>query len=121
MTHTWKDAVATALVAAVVVIYLAYLAFEGIPFVRDVRGMAAVALIASIASRRIGGREGFPHRRAAIVANFASIGLGVAALVSGLAVVLGVFVFSIVTLWLAAMVVAADDEFGAHRMRPSPG
>jgi hypothetical protein len=37
MPHTWKDAVATGLVAAVVVIYVGYLSFDGIPLVEDVR------------------------------------------------------------------------------------
>ena len=119
MTHTWKDTVATALVAVVVVIYLAYLSFDGIPFVRDVRGMAALGLALSIASRRIGSREGFTHPRVAMAANFGSIALGVVALVTELPAVLAAFIVSIIALWLAATV-AGREAFGHRRLHPSP-
>ena len=114
MTHTWKDTVATALVAVVVVIYLAYLSFEGIPFVRDVRGMAAVGLVLSIASRRIGGHEGFTHPRVAMAANFGWIALGVVALVTELPAVLAT---------VGALVrrcLASHDRRRPGGVRPSP-
>jgi hypothetical protein len=66
MTNTWRDVVATALVAVVVVFYVGYLAFGSMPLVEDVRGMAAVGLICGFASRRIGGREAFEHEKAAM-------------------------------------------------------
>jgi hypothetical protein len=118
MPHTWKDTVATGLVAAVVVIYVGYLLFDGIPFVEDVRGMAAVGLVLSFASRRIGGRHGFRHQRVAMAANVGSLALGFAALATENAVVLALFVASIVVLWLAATYVRTDG-FHIHRLHPS--
>jgi hypothetical protein len=102
MTRTWKDTVATASVAIVVIFYLGYLMFGSMPFVEDVRGMAAVGLVLSFASRRVGGRHGFQHERAALAANFGSLALGFVALATENGVVLALFIVSVVVLWLAA-------------------
>jgi hypothetical protein len=113
MRFTGKDAVATALVAAVVVIYFAYLALDGIPMVRDVTGMAAVGLIFGFASRRIGGRAGFAHERVAFASGLGSMALGIVAMITESEPVLAVFIASIVGLWLAAMYAHAHP--GMHR------
>lgn len=113
MRFTGKDAVATALVAAVVVIYFAYLALDGIPMVRDVTGMAAVGLIFGFASRRIGGRAGFAHERVAFASGLGSMVLGIVAMITESEPVLALFIASIVGLWLAAMYAHAHP--GMHR------
>jgi hypothetical protein len=118
MTHTRKDKVATALMAVAVLIYVGYLTFDGMPLVQDVKGMAAVGLVLSFASRRIGGRHGFRHELAAMVANFGSLALGFAALATGSSGLLALFMVSIVGLWLAAAY-ARTDGLGTTRLHPS--
>jgi hypothetical protein len=102
MRFTPKDTVATAFVAAVVLIYVGYLAFDGIPLVRDVTGMAAVGLILGFASRRVGGRDAFPHARVAFAAGLGSMALGIATLITESEILLAIFVASIAALWVAA-------------------
>jgi hypothetical protein len=114
MTHTRKDILATGLVALAVLIYVGYLIFGTLPFVHDVKGMAAVGLVLSFASRRIGGRHGFGHERAAMAANFGSLALGFAALATGSSAWLALFMASVAGLWLAAAFV------GTHGHRPNP-
>jgi hypothetical protein len=103
MEFTRKDVLASALVVAVVLAYASYLAFGEVPFIEDARGMAAVGLILGFASRRIGGRSAFEHERAAFAAGLGSMALGVAALATENDVLVGLFVTSIVALWVAAM------------------
>jgi hypothetical protein len=102
MRFTPKDTVATALAAAVVLIYAGYLAFDGIPLVRDVTGMAAVGLILGFASRRVGGRDAFPHAGVAFGAGLGSVALGIATLITESEILLAIFVASIAALWVAA-------------------
>jgi hypothetical protein len=116
MTSTWKDTVATALAAGVVIAYVGHLAWGGLAFVTDVRGMAAVGLVLGVASRRIGGRRVFKHEWWAMLANFGSLALGIAALATESEEVLALFVASIVGLWAAATYVRAG---GFHVHRPA--
>ena len=106
MVFTRKDTIATGFVAAVVAAYVGFLAFGSVPFIEDVRGMAAVGLILGFASRRIGGRAAFRHQRTAFAAALGSMVLGIVALATENAVLLALFVGSIVTLWAAAMYAA---------------
>jgi hypothetical protein len=115
MTWTWRDVVATSLVAVVVVVYLAYLSIGGALGVDESSEVAAVGLVGGWASRVIGGRKGFasPRRKhVAVPGGFVSLGLGIAALVTGNGVLLGVFVTSIVALWALAQF---DRWDSAHR------
>jgi hypothetical protein len=112
MTPTWRDALASSLVAGVAIIYVAYLTFDGIPLVRDVEGMAAVGLVLGFMSRRVGGRGDFAHPRLAFAGGLGSIALGIATLITGSAFVLAVFIASIVGLWLMAM--NAHAHAGPH-------
>jgi len=102
VTNTWRDTAATTLAVMVVLAYLAHLAIDTVPVVDEVRGMAAVGMVLGIASRWLGGRSGFKHERWAMIANFASVALGIATLITGSVAVLAVFVASIVALWTAA-------------------
>ena len=108
MKFIGKDAVATALVAAVVV-YLTNLALDGFPMTRDVTDMAAVGLIFGFASRRIGGRAEFAHERVAFASR-------IVALITESELVLALFIASIIGLWLAAMY--AHSHAGLHRGVP---
>jgi hypothetical protein len=119
MKPTWKDGVATALVAVVVVVYVGYLSLEdGLPLVRDIRGMAAVGLILGFASRRIGGRRGIEHERVAFAAGLASMALGILALVTESELVLALFIVSIAALGAAATYVRTGHHIGGIRLSP---
>jgi len=102
VTRTWKDTMATTLVAVVVLGYVAHLILVNVPFIGEVRGMAAVGLVLGIGSRWIGGRRGFKHERWAMLGNMGSVALGIATIVTGTEVFLALFITSIVALWAAA-------------------
>jgi hypothetical protein len=59
MRFTWRDAIATLLVAAVVVPYIGYLINGRMPFLQDPRGMAATALVLGLAAALVLGRDAF--------------------------------------------------------------
>ncbi|HSK57890.1 MAG TPA: hypothetical protein VK935_02435 [Actinomycetospora sp.] len=109
MRFTGKDVIATALVAAVVVAYVVFVAVGQVWFVDTVREMAIVALIGGVLSRSIGGRTGFHPRWPAVVANFATLGLGILATITGSSVVLAVFVVATAALAVAALSVQAHS------------
>jgi hypothetical protein len=118
MTWSWRDGVATVLVAAVAVTYGAYLAVGGLFGVDEVAEVAVVGLVGGWASRVIGGRKGFVSRQrkhVAVPGGFVSLGLGVAAIVTGSGVVLAVFVASVIGLWSLAQV---DRWDAGHRRSP---
>jgi hypothetical protein len=110
---TWKDVVATLLVAAVVVPYVGYVIYGSMPFIQDPEGMAGVGLILGLAAGAIGGwvawRAGTFVRLATAGLALVSLGLGIATAVSHdlLAAttreaLLGAFIASIVALWAVA-------------------
>jgi hypothetical protein len=113
MRLTWKDGVATLLVAAIVVPYVGYLIQGSMPFIQDPTGMAGVGLILGITAAAFGGwvilqARGFQRFLTDALA-LVSLGLGIAALVSehllDAAVrdgVLAAFIASIVVLWAFA-------------------
>jgi hypothetical protein len=107
MRFTSKDVVATGLVAVVVVAYVVFVAVGQVWFVDTVREMAFVALIGGVLSRVIGGRAGFHLRWPAMVANFATLGLGILAAITGSSAVLAVFVVATAALAVAALFVQA--------------
>jgi hypothetical protein len=104
---TVKDVIATGLVVVVVVVYVAFLALGRVWFVDTVREMALVALIGGVLSRSVGGRAGFRPRWPAVVANFATLGLGILAIITGSSAVLAVFVVATAALLVAALSVQA--------------
>lgn len=107
MRFTGKDVIATGLVAVVVVVYVVFLAVGRVWFVDTVREMAIVVLIGGVLSRSLGGRAGFHPRWPAVVANFATLGLGILAMITGSSAVLAVFVVATAALVAAALVVQA--------------
>jgi hypothetical protein len=106
---TGKDVVATALVAVVVVAYAVFVAVGQVWFVDTVREMAIVALTGGVLSRSLGGRAGFRPRWPAVVANVATLGLGILATITGSSAVLAVFVVATAALAVAALSVQAGS------------
>lgn len=107
---TWKDALATVFVAAIVVPYVGYLTQGSMPFIQDPEGMAGVGLILGVAAAVIGGWVAWPAatlgRIATAGAALVSLGLGIATLVTPDALaattreaLLGAFIATIVALW----------------------
>jgi hypothetical protein len=102
---TFRDALATLFVAAIVVPYIGYLVNGSMPFIQDSRGMAGVGLVGLVLcfiAWGTGIRSAFGRIMAA--AGVVSLGLGIAAMLMGAegsAILLGVFVASIVVVWAA--------------------
>ncbi|WP_436498340.1 hypothetical protein [Actinokineospora sp. HUAS TT18] len=101
MALTWRDAVSSALVAAIVVPYTWYENTGSAPLVRDPRGMAAIGLVLGIAACVVGARVNGERMLPAAQA------LGGLALVSGLLTLvidaewsLAVFMITVISLWL---------------------
>jgi hypothetical protein len=118
MSWTWRDVVATALVAVIALTYVTYLSVGGVVGIDEVAEVAVVGLVGGWASRVIGGRKGFvsPRRKhVAVPGGFVSLGLGIATLVTGSGVLLAVFVASIIALWALAQVDRLD---ASHRRSP---
>ncbi|HSL12319.1 MAG TPA: hypothetical protein VLA82_13490 [Actinomycetota bacterium] len=103
MRLTWKDGVATALLAAILIPYGGYLVRGEMPFIQDPRGMAAtgiVGLVLSFAAWGVGFHTTFGKVMAIVGA--AAIGIGIAAALigaEGSEVLLAVFVGAIVLVW----------------------
>ena len=103
MSITYKDVVATLLVAAVVVPYIGYLVWGDMPFIEDPRGMAATGLVLGLAAAAVAGRAVFdrePMHRAALGSGVVALALGLAALWAETnEVLLALFIAAIVVTW----------------------
>jgi hypothetical protein len=110
MRLTWKDAVSTVFMAAVVVIYAAFLNSTTAWLISSARGTAAAVLALGL----VGGcamsaaAEQYQDTRARVYTSFASV-LGVIALVAGVVtlitastIALAILVVATLALWLAA-------------------
>jgi len=110
MRLTWKDAVSTVFMAAIVVIYAAFLNSTTAWLISSARGTAAAVLVLGF----VGGcamsaaAEQYQDTRPRAYTSFASV-LGVIALVAGVAalitastVALAILVVATLALWLAA-------------------
>lgn len=123
MKFTGKDVVATGLVVLVVACYLVFIVVGHVWFIDAVREMAVVVLVGGILSRLIGGRAAFHPRWPAVLANFATLGLGILATITGSGTVLAVFVVATAALMVAALYVQArsgqsSTEVGATSKEP---
>ena len=112
MRFTWKDGIATLLVAAVVVPYVGYLINGSMPFLQDPRGMAATGLVLGLAAAAVIGRAAFSGTwgRAAAVVGGLTGALGIVTVIwAGLgplsAILLAVFIGGIVVTWALAELV----------------
>lgn len=87
MRHlTLRDAVATLLVAAIAIPYIGYLINGSMPFIQDPTGMAATGLVVGAVAALVGGWITLRGRTfvelTTVVVGFASLALGIGALVS---------------------------------------
>lgn len=102
MRLTYKDALATLFVAAIVVPYLGYLANGSMPFIQDARGMAGIGLVLGLAACTVGGQvtsaQDMAHRIESVLGPCA-LALGVATLITESGPLLAVFIATIVALW----------------------
>ena len=83
MKFTYKDIIATLLIAAIVVPYLGYLVRGEMPFIQDPRGMAATGLVLGLAAAAMTGRAMFAPglwHRITLAVGIVTLGLGVAAI-----------------------------------------
>jgi len=102
---TYRDAVPTVLVAAIVVPYIGYLIWGNMPFIEDARGMAAVGLVGLVLcfiAWGVGVHSTFG--KVLFGGGLVSLGLGFSALLIGAEgnhTLLAVFVASIVAIWAA--------------------
>jgi len=114
MRLTWRDAVATVLVAAIAVPYIGYVINGSMPFIQDPTGMAGLGLLLGAAAAAIGGwvilHEGAFLRVTTVALALVSLGLGATALVSehlldlaARQLVLGAFMVSIAAMWGLAL------------------
>jgi hypothetical protein len=112
MKLTYKDGLATLLVAAVVVPYIGYLVAGQMPFIQDPRGMSATGLVLGLLAALVPGRAAFRPdvaHRLALASGVLALGLGVAALVvASSELLLALFMVALVVTW-------ALGEFAAHR------
>ena len=110
MRLTWRDVVATVLVAAIMVPYAGYLINGSALLITDPTGMAAFGLILGVIAAVVGGwiavREGTFMNTATLMLALISFGLGVSALVSeniyepaSREIILWIFMATIVSLW----------------------
>jgi hypothetical protein len=110
MKLKFRDLIATVLVVAVAVPYVGYLIRGEMPFVQDPRGMAAVGLVLGAAAYLVlGTGERFDAvGKVELTLAVASLALGVAALAFAeaafAAVLLAVFMGSILVVWLTQLV-----------------
>lgn len=132
MRLTWRDAVATVLVAAIMVPYVGYLFTGSMPFIQGVTGMAGVGLALGAVAAVVGGwiatREGILINNATLALAIVSAGFGITALVSenmldpaGRQIALGIFMATIVGLWGLALlrhsgIIPAVEEQGTSRL-----
>jgi len=110
MRLTWKDAVATLLLAAIVIPYAGYLAWGSMPFIQDPTGMAGAGIVLGAIAAYVGGwiviRTGNAMRYLTATLGLVSLALGLLALAGEnlfsatvWEYVLGAFIASIVLLW----------------------
>jgi len=112
MKTTYKDLIATVLVAAIGVPYIGYLVRGEMPFIEDPRGMAATGLVLGFAAFLVMWRGDAQNRMGVVevTAALISLGLGLTALVlaetAAAEALLAVFMGSIAVVWLMQL---ADD------------
>jgi hypothetical protein len=119
MRITYKDVVATLLVAAIAVPYIGYLAWGDMPFIQDPRGMAATGLVLGLAAAAVAGRAALdpdPMHLAALASGVAALALGIAALWAETnEVLLALFIAAIVVTWAIGEIAHARDSMTAGR------
>ena len=121
MKISWKDLIATLLLAAIAVPYIGYVVRDEMPFIEDPRGMAATGLLLGIAAFLVM-RQGDAIDRIGkleLAAAGVSLALGVTALVvaetAAAEAMLAVFMGSILIVWMLEL----SDHVGVlHHAHP---
>jgi hypothetical protein len=111
MRLTWRDGVATLLVALIGVPYVGYLLQGEMPFIKDPRGMTAVGLVLGVAAFFVARRPSrAPHDAASTaedVLGLIAFGVGIIALILAEAAaaetLLAVFMAAIAVVWAVQM------------------
>jgi len=129
MRLTWRDGVATLLVALIGVPYVGYLLQGEMPFIKDPRGMSAVGLVLGVAAffvaRRPRNEVHDATATAEDVLGLIAFGIGVVALILAEAAVaetlLAIFMAAIAVVWAvqmlhhAGVLSAGEGMRAAHR------
>ena len=129
MRLTWRDGVATLLVALIGVPYVGYLLQGEMPFIKDPRGMSAVGLVLGVAAffvaRRPRNEVHDATATAEDVLGLIAFGIGVVALILAEAAVaetlLAIFMAVIAVVWAvqmlhhAGVLSAGEGMRAAHR------
>ncbi len=109
MRMTWRDGIATLLVAALVVPYIGYLIRGSMPFLQDPRGVAGTGLVLGLTAALAIGPTGFTGSRGRVAAVLAGLTglLGILTVIVGelgvlSEVLLALFVVGVVVTWAAA-------------------
>ena len=109
MRLTWKDAVSTVFMAAIVIIYAAFLNSTTVWLISSARGTAAAVLIlgfvggcAMSAARQDQGTQARAYTSFASILGAVALIAGVIALIMASTAALAVLVAATLTLWLAA-------------------
>lgn len=122
MRLTWRDAITTLLVIAVVVSYYAYVNGTDLPIINDVRGALLVMGAAGLGTCIVGGSSGYVGRNSYTalmsilgIGAFAVIVIGLITAAEWTLIVLGIV---IVAMWGAALLYrlffASGQQTGAH-------
>jgi hypothetical protein len=125
MRLTWRDGVATLLVALIGVPYVGYLLQGEMPFIKDPRGMSAVGLVLGVAAFFVARRPSRePHdavTTAEDVLGVVAFGVGVIALILAEAAVaetlLAIFMAAIAVVWAVQMLHHAGVLSAGEGMR----
>ncbi len=112
MSLTWKDAVSTVFMAAIVFIYVAFLNSTTAWLISSARGTAAAVLVLGMiggcgmgtAAGRYQDTRGRAYTSAASVLGTTALVAGVIALITASTVALAILVVATLALWLAATV-----------------
>ena len=112
MKLTWKDAVSTVFIAAIVVIYIAFLNATTAWLISSARGTAAAVLVLGIvggcsmsaAAAQYQGRQTWAYTSFASVLGATALVAGVIALITASTVALAILVVATLALWLVATV-----------------
>ena len=102
MPLTWRDALATLVVAALVVIYAVLLVNGSVGFIRDPRSMAVVGLLSSLVLCPRGIKSVDVWVGGMSVLGAATLGLGLVALTTQSWTILAIFMGAIVVNWMVA-------------------
>jgi hypothetical protein len=121
MKLTWKDAVSTVFIAAIVVIYIAFLNATTAWLISSARGTAAAVLVLGIvggcsmsaAAEQYQGRQTWAYTSFASVLGATALVAGVIALITASTVALAILVAATLALWLVATVRHASGRRGA--------